>query len=299
MVILPNFALPVRYSTDRSRIQILIHVNKQGVKMMIDFRMKRCALGLMLALLLALCGCSTTPSADVAADPGILRVGVSPDAPPIIFKENDKIVGLEADMAEALARHLGKTAALVEIPWEDQIQALKDNRTDIIMSGMSITLARKFEIAFSKPYFKSGLMMITTNLQKYTFIKNPEAVLTQAITWRVGAVKGTTGETFVTQRATKIKSIKSYKNQGNALQALITGSIDVFILDAPNALMLAAKHQNDGVKPIPVVLNEEYLAWGVRKDDPDLLATVNAFVDQAKQDGTLMSTVKRWIPLAQ
>ena len=80
---------------------------------------------------------------------------------------------------------------------------------------------------------------------------------------------------------------------------MIAGSIDVFILDAPNALMLAAKHQNDGVKPIPVMINEEYLAWGVRKDDEDLLEAVNGFIDRAKQDGTLKSTVKKWIPLAQ
>jgi len=261
--------------------------------------MKRYALGLMFALILVLCGCSSTPVAEIAADPGILRVGVTPDAPPIIFKENDEIVGLEADMAKALAADLGRTPVIVEVPWEDQIQVLKDNRTDIIMSGMSITLAREFEISFSKPYFKSGLMMITTNLHKYTFIKSPEAILTQAITWRVGAVKATTGEIFITQRATKIKSIKSFKDQHAALQALIAGSIDVFVLDAPNALMLAAKHQNDGVKPIPVMINEEYLAWGVRKDDEDLLEAVNRFIDQAKQNGTLKSTVKRWIPLAR
>ncbi len=89
--------------------------------------------------------CATAPPAVIEADPGILRVGVSPDAPPLIFKQNDKISGLEAEMAMALADYLEKTAVFVEVPWEDQIPALLDNRTDIIMSGMSVTLGQTIQ----------------------------------------------------------------------------------------------------------------------------------------------------------
>jgi polar amino acid transport system substrate-binding protein len=186
----------------------------------------------------------------------------------------------------------------VEIPWEDQITALLENRTDIIMSGMSITPAREYKIAFAKPYFKSGLMIITTDLQKYTFITNPETVLAQSITWRMGVVRGTTGEAFIRQHATGAKSIKAFKNQEDGLQALLDRGIDVFIHDAPNVLLMVAKNQVAGVKPLPVMLNQEYLAWGVRRGDAELLAAVNGFIERSKNDGTLRTIVKRWIPLA-
>lgn len=250
-------------------------------------------------LLLALSSCTTTPSTTVQADPNLLRVGVSPDAPPLIFKQNGEIVGLEADMAAALATHLGKKLTLVERPWKDQIPSLIDNQIDIIMSGMSFTLAREYQIAFSKPYFKSGLMILVKDLHKYTFITNLETVLAQSITWRIGVVKETTGEIFIRQKSTGAKSIKAFSNQEEAMNALIGGRVDVFVHDAPMILMMAATHQSDGVKPLPVMLNEEYLAWGMRKSDPDLVASVNAFIDQAKQEKTLQTIIKRWIPLAQ
>ena len=242
---------------------------------------------------------TTTSFAKEEADPNVLRVGVSADAPPLIDKQNDEIVGLEADMAKALAKNLQKTPVFVELPWEDQIPALLENRIDIIMSGMSVTIARKFEIAFSKPYFKSGLMILTKDLHKFTFITNAKTAMAQSITWRIGVIKGTTGEIFIKQNSTGAKAIRSYKNQEKALKALIAGKIDVFVHDAPMILMMAAQHQTEGIKPLPIMLNDEYLAWGLRKSDTDLIKAVNAFIDKAKQEGTLKATVKHWIPLAQ
>lgn len=257
-------------------------------------------LTIILACILAFGGCATPPPAVVVeADPTILRVGVSPDAAPLIYKQNDEITGLEADMAVDLAAYLKKTAVMVELPWEDQIPALLDNRIDIIMSGMSVTLARQYEIAFSKPYFKSGLMIIVKNLHKFAFIKNRETAFAQSITWRIGVVKGTTGEAFIRQKSTGAKAIRDFPNQDEALKALMAGRIDVFVHDAPIVLMMAAQHQTDGIRPLPIMLSEEYLAWGISKDDTDLLTSVNAFIDQAKQNGTMQTTIKRWIPLAQ
>lgn len=256
-------------------------------------------IGLILACTLSLSGCAPTSTPLVKAEPGLLRVGVSPDAPPLIYKEDEVITGLEADMAVALGAHLGRKAVLVEVAWEDQIPALLDDRTDIIMSGMSITPARQYQIAFAKPYFKSGLMILTKNLPKYTFITNIETILVQSVTWRMGVVEGTTGESFIQRKSIGAKSIKSFSNQEKALDALVAGHIDVFIHDAPIVIMMAAQHQAAGVKLLPVMLNEEFLAWGLRREDTELIAAVNAFIDQSKQDGTLQTTVKRWIPLAQ
>ncbi len=259
-----------------------------------------CVKAIIAACILAMCGCATPPPAVVVdADPSILRVGVSPDAAPLIFKQDAQITGLEADMAVDLAEFMQKTAVLVELPWQDQIPALLDNRIDIIMSGMSVTLARQYKINFSKPYFKSGLMILVKELHKYAFIKNVETAFAQSITWRIGVVKGTTGETFIRQKNTGAKAIRAFANQDEALKALMAGHVDVFVHDAPIVLMMAAQHQAEGVRPLPFMINEEYLAWGLRKDDTELAESVNAFIDQAKQQGTLQAIVKRWIPLAQ
>ena len=50
---------------------------------------------------------------------------------------------------------------------------------------------------------------------------------------------------------------------------------------------------------IPAMLTQEYLAWGVRKDEPGLRNAANAFLEKARQDGSLQATIRRWIPLWQ
>lgn len=246
-----------------------------------------------------LIGCATPPAPVVEPDPGILRVGVTPDAPPLIYKQNDVFTGLEADMAIKLAEYLNKTAVFVEVPWKDQIAALQEDRTDIIMSGMSVTPARQYEIAFSEPYFKSGLMILVKDLHKFTFITNVETAFAQSITWRIGVVAGTTGETFVRQKATGARALRAFDTQEQALKDLIAGRIDVFIHDAPMLLDMAAKHQAEGVRPLPLMLNEEFLAWGMRKNDTEMIGAANAFIERASQDGTFQTIIQRWIPLAR
>jgi len=111
---------------------------------------------LMALFMLAGCAGGNKQSEIVPADEGILRVGVSTDYPPLIYKENDEIVGAEADLARAFAEYLGRKPVFVEIAWENQIDALKADQTDIIMSGMSVTEERLYQIAFSKAYFRTG-----------------------------------------------------------------------------------------------------------------------------------------------
>jgi polar amino acid transport system substrate-binding protein len=248
---------------------------------------------------MVLCGCAGSQSVNVEADPAILRVGVTPDAPPLIHKQGETITGLEAEMATQLSAYLQKEAVFVELAWEDQIPALMGNRIDIIMSGMSVTLAREYDIAFASPYFKSGLMILVKDLHKFAFIKNVQTAFAQSITWRIGVIAGTTGENLIRRKSTGAKAIRTFSNQDKALDALKAGRIDVFVHDAPMILQLAARNQSEGIKPLPIMLNEEYLAWGIRKDDLELIQSANAFIDQATQAGTLQATIQRWIPLAK
>src|SRR6187397_550676 len=95
-------------------------------------------------------------SVEAAPDSTPLRVGVTADFPPMIYKDAGKLVGLEADFAKVLGEELGRPIKLVEVRWEDQISALADGKTDIIMSSMSMTRARQLRVSFSKPYLTVG-----------------------------------------------------------------------------------------------------------------------------------------------
>jgi polar amino acid transport system substrate-binding protein len=228
---------------------------------------------------------------SVPADPKVLRVGMSPKSPPMVFKQGGQIVGAEADMAEALGRALGRRIIFVEENWENLIDALCENRIDIIMSAMSVTPARRYRIAFTQPYLRVGQMALTRSGEKYSYLLN----LTSQAERGVGVKAGTTADFLVRQEFPHLKR-KYYKSGEDAANALTKKKIDLFISDAPMVWHLAGQYETKGLTVMPLVLSQEELAWGVRRTDNELLESANAFLQKAKETGELNRTFSKWMP---
>lgn len=235
-------------------------------------------------------GCATNQVTSVEKYP--LRVGITPNYPPIIFKQGDNIAGVEADLANMLAKELGRNVQFIQLAWDDQITALLEGKTDIIMSGMSVTKARGIRIAFADFYLKSGLVaaMRAEDLKKYT---SKEDILKSAST--VSAIKNTTAQAFVEKNFPNAARKTFFTKAADGASELKRRSIDIFINDAPSIVWLVSENEAN-LAGFWEPLNEEYIAWGVRKDDEAFLMQVNGILGRWKQDGTLNSTLLRWLP---
>jgi polar amino acid transport system substrate-binding protein len=243
-------------------------------------------------VLLLISGCTSTPTAQpMAADPKVLRVGVSPKSAPMVFKEGGQIVGVEADLAEALGRTLGRRVVFVEEEWESLIDALCENRIDIIMSAMSITPARRYRIAFTNPYLKIGQMALTRGGEQYSYLLN----LASQAEHGVGVKAGTTADYLVRQEYPRL-SRKYYKDLDDAAVALVKKKIDLVVSDAPMVWYLAGRYESKGLTVMPLILSQEELGWGVRRTDTQLLESVNGFLEKARQSGELNRTFSKWMP---
>ena len=225
----------------------------------------------------------------------VLRVGVSTHAPPLIFKQGERITGLEADFARELAAYLGKSLHFVELKWEKQINALLNNQIDIIMSGMTKTPLRAARVSFCTPYFRSGQMALIRLKDAASFRTGFYSIKDDLA---IGAVKDTTGEYFVLEHFGNNKTV-SFSKSTDGVEALIKGEIDIFIHDAPVIMYLASVYETKRVTPVYSLFTEEYLAWAVRKDDPELLKSANAFLQEIHKSGRLKQLIQRWIPLTK
>jgi polar amino acid transport system substrate-binding protein len=182
------------------------------------------------------------------------------------------------------------------VDWEDQIPALLANKTDIIMSGMSITKMRQVRIEFSRPYFRTGQMALTRNKYLKMIPQSYYGIRGMSIVSRFGVVKGTVGETFVQKNFGQAKEIVPYKTSRLAVDALLKGRIDLLIHDGPIILILAAENETRGLAKVSSLLSEEYLAWGIRKNDVALLEAANNFVEMMIKEDKLDPIINRWIP---
>ncbi|MBW2410692.1 MAG: transporter substrate-binding domain-containing protein [Deltaproteobacteria bacterium] len=230
----------------------------------------------------------------IPPDKNLLRVGVTTNSPPLIFRQGDKIVGLEADLARELAAYLGKSLRFLELKWEDQIPALLENRIDIIMSGMTITRLRKVRVAFALSYFESGQMAL---VRRKDAARYGTGLFSFATSSAIGAIRDTTGEFYVETQFSSVKR-KLYTDPDEAVEDLIDKEIDMFIHDAPMILYLASVNEARGLTDLFVRLTKEPLAWAVRKDDVALLESANNFLRSFNETGQLSKIVKYWIPLA-
>ena len=247
-------------------------------------------LKLDLWFLLLVCSFSALAAVSAAESSNApLRVGISPVFPPMAFKQGKELVGVEVDLARGLGECLGRKIVFVELPFKDQIEALNNGRTDIIMSSMSITPARRYVVHFTHPYFLVGQMALVRGEDRNQYVLG----FPLGMEGPIGVVGATTGE-FLVQRDFPKARRKTFANGSDAALALQKKKATMFIGDSTHVWYLAGRYANEGLTVVPLVLSEEPLAWAVRKSDEDLLTAANDFITQSSQDGSLRKVFRRW-----
>ena len=108
----------------------------------------------------------------------------------------------------------------------------------------------------------------------------------------IGVQSGTTGEFYVKGDADMLLDgfenieCSAFNNGGLAVTAMINGQVDYVVIDNDVAANLVKQYPND-IKMIDIALTTEQYAYGVDKNQAQLLADVNAIIAEIKTDGTL------------
>jgi len=258
-----------------------------------------------LGLILVLSGCGPQDTKTVAARPAVtpppearpapsqpaLRVGMAPNYPPIVFKEEGRLTGLEAEFARGLEGELGRRIELVELDWEGLIPALEAGQIDVIMAGMSITEERARRVRFVEPYLQVGQMAI---IRKEDRLQLGSPALLSLTRRRVGFVAGTTGATYVQEHLPQAEHV-ALSSTDEGLQALRTGTIDAFIHDAVTAWRMGEHESSDTLTASFSPLTEEHLAWAVRKTDDDLYRDLSGVLERWRRSGYLQEMFGKWL----
>lgn len=241
-----------------------------------------------LFLVCAVTGCQSIPGLGMG---GELVVGVTPDYAPLIFKQGDELVGMEVDLAKELSTELNRPIRMVELPWDHLPTALSEGSIEMIMSGMTITPARKLRIQFSDSYLETGLLPMVRRGEESKYA-TAEDVVNSLVT--IGVKKGTTAEMLVKEKFPNA-SLRRYMYPQDAAVDLQRNRVEMVIHDGPAIAWLSSELEAD-LKVLQIPLTRDYLAWGLRRGDSKLLRQVNNALAQWKADGTLDAIVSRWLP---
>jgi len=252
----------------------------------------------LLCIALLMAGCTTTPTpslppiaGDLDPDRPLLRIGCAPNYPPIIYKENGRITGLEAELAHLLAEELDCRPVFVEMDFDKLIPARLEDKIDIIISGMSITDQRRIRVAFTDPVLRVGQMALVRN-EDYRTFDNIGILVGKPV---IAVEKGTTGALFV-ERNCRHATMKTYSSPEKAVQALIRKKVDVVMHDAPVIWWMASQHEADGITFQPQPFTNELIAWGISPQNHQLHEHVNAVLSRWIESGALDKCIARWLP---
>lgn len=239
----------------------------------------------LVALLAA--ACSSVPKAP--AEP--LRVGFTPNYPPICMEADGLPAGLECDFAKALSAELGRPLEFVELPWSQQVDTLLAGRIDIIMSGMTATPARSAKVRFCTPYMVNPLVAMCRAGDKTAEV-GPDELLTT--TSAVGVLARTSAEAFAQHHFPHARIVR-LSTRSDATLNLINRRIDYYVDDFAAIANLLSDNEAE-LAFLPYPLQGQNLCWAVRPDQEAFRHRCDEIIARWKKSGELDRMLVRWMP---
>jgi len=221
---------------------------------------------------------------------GKLVVGTSPDYPPYEFHLmpdlEDEMVGLDIDIAEAIAANLNVKLELKDIMFSKLFDELTSGRIDLALAGLSPTESRKLIVNFSIPYYQAIQNMLIRAEDKDNF------KLLEDLRGRVvGTQKGSIQEDIARSTVTGA-TFFFHEDIAELIQALREKKVDAVILEKPVADAYAYKNKD--------LLNMECStdslplgsAVAVKKGDDDLLTRVNEVLEKLIRENKITESIQ-------
>ena len=252
---------------------------------------------IMLALTLSLVACNDSASTGDDGDNGadaepkkeVLKMGTNAAFKPYEYIEGGKIVGIDAEIAAAIADYLGMELVIEDMQFDSIITAVNNGEVDFGMAGMTITAKRLEEVDFSISY-ASGVQSII--VKEGSAIETADDLFADGATYKVGVQLGTTGDIYCSDDLGTDR-VLTYDNGNNAVLALLGGSVDCVVIDNEPAKALVAA--NTGLKILDTSYADEDYAICVAKGNEELLEKIDEAINALIKDGTIANIVAKYI----
>jgi len=233
---------------------------------------------LLLASALILSGCSQEK------DDNTLTFAVCADYPPFEYLENDKLVGLDVDLATALAKEMGKGAHFENLPFASLLASVQTGSAHAAISTLTVTEERKRTFDFTDSYFLETLTAVYKE-------EHPVNTADELKGKKIGCQIGTTTEIWLKDHLPGLPlTVMDTNNQ--VIEALKAGHIDVAVLDGAQGVLFSK--MNKGLASKVIATSDTGYCIAVAKGSP-LKDMLNAALKKLKDNGTLQALTQKWV----
>lgn len=230
--------------------------------------------------------------AAAAAPPTLLRWAGDPEGgAPFVEADPshpDEVVGFDVDVANVLARGLGRTASFTNVNFYSIDQSIVRGDADVGMSGIEDTPARRATLAVTVPYYE---------FREVLSVRDADAATIHAL----GDLRGKTVATLagtiaydILLRASRDYGVKvaSYEDDVHPFSDLAIGRVDAVLLD--NVLAERRHRAIRGFTILPQSVAIGHYVGVLAPQNAPLRDRMNDILKTAMRDGTLEQIFRKW-----
>ncbi|GAA3698910.1 ABC transporter substrate-binding protein/permease [Gordonia hankookensis] len=220
--------------------------------------------------------------------PGTISVGTLSDAGPSICVNGQGVfTGFDNELLKAVAAKLGLQIQFSGTEFAGLLSQVANNRFDVGSSSITTTDERRKTVDFTNGYdFGYFSLVAPTSGSIKSFSDLSDST-------RIGVVQGTVQDDYVINTL-KLDPVK-FPDYATAYANLKSGQIDAWV--APSQQAEGAVKDGDGTAIVENTFSvNNFVAWAVGKNKPELVAALNSGLDAIIADGTYAKLYTDWVP---
>ena len=230
------------------------------------------------------------PAAELeTVQKGKLVMVTNAEFPPYEFHDQNAIVGIDVEIAGAIAEQLGLELEIEDIAFDSIIPEIVSGKADIGAAGMTVTEDRKQNVDFSDTYAHATQVIIVKEDSEIKGVADLEGKI-------MGVQQGTTGDIYVSGDYGDA-AVERYAKGMEAVQALAQGKVDAVVIDGEPAKQYIK--EVEGLKIIDESYTDEDYAIAIKKGNTAMVEAVNKALAELKSEGKLDEIVAKYIQAEQ
>lgn len=182
---------------------------------------------------------------NVAADAEELVMATNAEFPPYEYYDGETIIGIDAEVAAAIADKLGMKLVISDMDFDAIIPSVQSGKADMGMAGMTVTDERMQEVDFTVSYATGVQVIIVPEGSKITSVDD---LFADGAFHKIGVQQATTGDLYSTwdledpEEGESKAEVLRFPKGADAINALVTGKVDCVIIDNEPAKAFVEKN---------------------------------------------------------
>lgn len=242
---------------------------------------------------LALCGCNgsnnyqpslkeATVAPPVIGEEGTLRVGVNTENPPLAGMGSGKIIGIDVDIASAIADELGLKVSIVDVG-SDPASFIAEGKVDVVL-GIDAANAES-DYWVSSSYLPTGIAL---------FALSPDAGVPTADSGATFAAQVSSKSAWAVSNEFGQDSLTSTNSLSDAFAALQAGTVQYVAADAIIGLY-AAHGQGLDVSVVAMLMKPSGYCMAASAENLDLQQAAGDVLTNLVSNGTIDVIERKWL----